>query len=80
VAIFVCLAIKAVHIELVSDLTSEDFITALRRFIARRGFCLFIHSDDGTNFVGANHELREHKALLRSDDHKEKVFLADLNI
>ena len=59
VAVFVCLAVKAVHLELVSDLTSEAFIAALRRFIARRGFCANIHSDNGTNFVGANNDLRE---------------------
>jgi hypothetical protein len=69
-AIFVCLSAKAVHIELVSDLTSEAFIAALRRFIARRGFCSSIYSDNGTNFVGANNELRGLRNLLRSDDHK----------
>nr|XP_033204841.1 uncharacterized protein LOC117165607 [Bombus vancouverensis nearcticus] len=62
--------IKAVHIELVGDLTSEAFIAALRRFIARRGFCVTIYSDNGTNFVGANNELRELRNLLQSDDHK----------
>ena len=35
--IFISLTVKAVHLELVSDLTSEAFIAALRRFIARRG-------------------------------------------
>lgn len=82
VAIFVCLAIKAVHIELVDDLTSEAFIAALRRFIARRGYCSTIHSDNGSNFIGANNELRELHDLLQSDDHKEKVtaFLADKQI
>ncbi|XP_073968186.1 uncharacterized protein [Bombus fervidus] len=70
VAIFICLSVKAVHIELVSDLTSEAFIAALRRFIARRGFCSSIYSDNGTNFVGANNELRELRDLLRSDNHK----------
>ncbi|XP_033361548.1 uncharacterized protein LOC117239823 [Bombus vosnesenskii] len=82
VAIFVCLAIKAVHIELVDDLTSEAFIAALRRFIARRGYCSTIHSDNGTNFRGASNELRELHDLLPWDDHKEKVtaFLADKQI
>ena len=82
VAIFVCLAVKEVHLELVSDLTSEAFIAALRRFIARRGFCVTIYSDNGTNFVGANKELRELRNLLQSDDHKVKVqsFLADRRI
>lgn len=82
VAIFVCLAVKAVHIELVSDLTSDAFLAALRRFIARRGFCSNIYSDNGTNFVGANNDLRELRELLKSDDHREKVqsFLAEKQI
>ncbi|XP_033179299.1 uncharacterized protein LOC105681468 [Bombus impatiens] len=73
VAIFICLAVKAVHIELVGDLTSEAFIAALRRFIARRGFCSALHSDNGSNFIGANNDLRELYELLKSDDHIEKV-------
>ena len=82
VAIFICLAVKAVHIELVGDLTSEAFIAALRRFIARRGFCSIIYSNNGTNFIGANNELRELYDLLQSDDHNEKVnaFLANKQI
>ncbi|XP_076384582.1 uncharacterized protein LOC143263683 [Megalopta genalis] len=79
VAVFVCLAVKAVHLELVSDLTSEAFIAALRRFIARRGFCTNIFSDNGTNFKGAEGEFRELRELSRADDHREKVttFLAE---
>ena len=59
VCIFVSLAVKAVHIEIVSDLTSEAFIATLRRFIARRGYPSLIWSDNGTNFVGANRKLKE---------------------
>nr|XP_012146525.1 PREDICTED: uncharacterized protein LOC105663276 [Megachile rotundata] len=79
VAVFVCLAVKAVHLEVVSDLTSEAFIAALKRFIARRGFCTNLYSDNGTNFVGANNELKDLRELIRSDDHQKKVtaFLAD---
>ena len=36
-AIFVCFATKAVHLELVSDLTAQGCLAALKRFIARRG-------------------------------------------
>jgi hypothetical protein len=58
VCVFVCL-FKAVHLELVSDLSSDGFLAALRRFIARRGIPNHIFSDNGTNFVGANNQLKE---------------------
>ncbi|XP_071052628.1 uncharacterized protein [Onthophagus taurus] len=57
--VFVCTSTKAIHLELVTDLTTEAFIAALRRFIARRGRCSLILSDQGTNFVGANNKLKE---------------------
>ncbi|GFS91900.1 DUF5641 domain-containing protein [Trichonephila clavipes] len=53
IALFVCLATKAVHIETVGDLTTDSFIAALHRFSARRGAPRHIYSDNGTNFVGA---------------------------
>lgn len=73
VAIFVCMATKAVHMELVSDLSTERFLQALRRFIARRGRCSDIFSDNGTNFVGASNQLRELAKLLKEKEHREKV-------
>lgn len=51
--LFVCMATKALHLEIASDLSSDTFLAALRRFIARRGRCSHIYSDRGTNFVGA---------------------------
>lgn len=73
VAIFICLATKAVHIEAVSDLTTEGFIGALRRFIARRGHCISIYSDNGTNFIGANNELQELTDLFNENKNNNKV-------
>ncbi|XP_063979923.1 uncharacterized protein LOC135163947 [Diachasmimorpha longicaudata] len=73
VAVFVCLAVKAVHLEVVSDLTTEGFLAALRRFIARRGACSNIYSDNGTNFVGANNELKEIHQFLENEDHQRKI-------
>lgn len=58
ICIFICLATKAVHIELVYDLTTDGFIAALKRFISRRGICLHMYSDNATNFVGANKNCR----------------------
>ena len=56
---FIGFAIKAVHLEPVSELTSTAFIATLRRFIARRGKPSVMWSDHGTNFVGAARELKE---------------------
>lgn len=57
IAIFVCMATKAIHLELVGDMTSDAFIGAFRRFVARRGRCQHLWSDQGRNFVGANKDL-----------------------
>ena len=57
--IFTCLTVRAVHIELASDLTTDIFLLTLRRFIARRGKPKVISNDNGSNFIGADGELRE---------------------
>lgn len=73
VALFVCLCTKAVHLELASDLSTERFLQALRRFIGRRGRCTDLYSDNGTNFVGARNQLKELLALLKNRHHREAV-------
>lgn len=57
ICVFVCMASKAIHLELVGDLTTKKFILALRRMMARRGLCSNIYCDCGTNFQGAKNEL-----------------------
>ncbi|KAL7868352.1 hypothetical protein SRHO_G00097360 [Serrasalmus rhombeus] len=56
--IFTCLAVRAVHIELASSLDTDSCINTIRRFIARRGQVKEIRTDNGTNFVAANRELK----------------------
>jgi hypothetical protein len=57
ISLFVCMVTRAFHVELVSSLTTQAFLAALRRFVARRGRCAEMWSDHGTNFVGAKREL-----------------------
>ena len=73
VSIFVCLATKATHMELVSELTTAAFLAALRRFFARRGECTNIYSDNATNYVGAKNELDTLFGLLNSKEHNACV-------
>ena len=51
------MATSAVHIEIVSDYTSDRFILAYRRFVSRRFKTLY--SDCGTNFLEADQQLRK---------------------
>lgn len=60
-AFFVCFSTRAVHIEVLEDLTSEAFLNCLERFVARRGCPRLIYSDNGTNFVGARNILLQGK-------------------
>jgi hypothetical protein len=73
IAIFVCFSTKAVHIEVVTRLTTEAFISALRRFIARRGRPNTIFSDNGTNFQGAVNELRDVDNMLQCPTQMSRV-------
>ena len=82
VCLFVSLSVKAVHLELVSDLTADAFVATLRRFIARRGKPSLILSDHGTNFTGATRELREMYDFLKGQvaQHKISDFCSTQNI
>ncbi|XP_076660338.1 uncharacterized protein LOC143363666 [Halictus rubicundus] len=79
VAVFICFSTKAVHLEVVGDMTTEAFLAALKRFIGRRGKCTNIYSDNGTNFVGANNELHELHKVLREND-EVNHFITDKGI
>nr|XP_039272687.1 uncharacterized protein LOC120346953 [Styela clava] len=56
--IFTCLVTRAVHVEIAHSLDTSAFIMSLRRFISRRGQVVEIRSDNGTNFVSGEQELR----------------------
>ncbi|XP_066261359.1 uncharacterized protein [Euwallacea similis] len=64
-ALFICFASRAIHLELVSDLSKDSFILALKRFISRRGKPTLIYSDNGTNFKAAQSELSNFGTFLQ---------------
>ena len=92
VSVFVSFSVKAIHLEVVSDLTTDAFIAALRRFIARRGKPSVIWSDHGTNFTGADRELkslfeflrrqqtRYHFSILHCTRHRMEVYSRESSV
>ena len=82
VCVFVSLTVKAVHLELVTDLTTDAFIACLRRFISRRGCPSLIWSDNGTNFVGAANGIKELFVFLKNQETQDKIssYLTNQNI
>lgn len=73
IALFVCFATRAVHIEAVTKLSTKAFLAALSRFQSRRGVVGHIYSDRGTNFVGASREMRAWNRLINSTEHNTEV-------
>lgn len=67
ICLIVCMCTKAVHLELVTDLTTSAFLNTIKRFISRRGLPNNIYSDNGRNFVGANTEIQKLYDFLERD-------------
>jgi hypothetical protein len=72
--VFVCMTVKAIHIEMVSELSTNAFMAAFDRFVSRRGLCTNIYSDCGTNFGGAKKYLTGIYKFY-SDCSKDNAFL-----
>ena len=77
VAIFICFAIRAIHLGLISDSTSTTFLAAFKRFVARRGLLSYLYSDNGTNFQGASKELKSAFRILRHDENLKHYFVKE---
>ena len=57
--LFTCLTTRAVHVEIVPSMDASSCVMGVERIVFRRGTPTIIWSDNGTNFVGAEKELRE---------------------
>ncbi|XP_070067071.1 uncharacterized protein [Drosophila virilis] len=73
ISLFICFATKAVHLELVKDLSTISFLNTLKRFILTRTRLSRIWSDNSTNFVGVKNELAYLSRLFLSDQHVKAV-------
>ena len=73
ICIFVCFSTKAVHLEVLSQQTTEAFLACLDRFTARRNCPKIIYSDNGPAYVGAKNILKDLYAFLHSEDTTSEV-------
>lgn len=61
--VFCCMASRAIHTEVVSDMSSKGFLLAYQRFTSLRGYPRKLWLDPGTNFVGAKPALEKLRRL-----------------
>lgn len=73
-ALFTCLVTRAVHIELLEEMSSSSFINALRRFTASRGKVKLFRSDRGTHFVNAIDPLRKDAFCVKDTPVKQYLY------
>ncbi|XP_075255279.1 uncharacterized protein LOC142348000 [Convolutriloba macropyga] len=73
ICLFNCLVTRAVHLEVTEDLTTTTCMTAIRRFIARRGQPRLFLSDNGSNFLGARKQIRRQPLKLENDFIRQKL-------
>lgn len=69
-ALFICMSTKAVHLEVVWDLSTDSFLAAFDRFVSRRGIPTEVYSDCGTNYIGA---AREFKTLFNEANTRNTI-------
>ncbi|XP_033221142.1 uncharacterized protein LOC117175542 [Belonocnema kinseyi] len=77
IALFICLATRAIYLELVSDCSTFSFLAAFKRFVSRRGLPSNLHSNNGTNFQAASKELKIAFRKLRADENVRNFFVTE---
>ena len=75
--LFTCLASRAVHLEVSSSLSTDSFLNAYRRFVGRRSPIRQLHSDQGTNFVGARNKLMQELSTLEHEKIRQELVKND---
>ena len=78
IVLYTCANIRAVHLELVADQTTEAFLRSLRRMISRRGMISTFYSDNSKTFESASNEMQRYMKIMNGK--KFKDFLTDHKI
>ena len=79
ICLFTCAVVKAIHLELLEDQTTDAFLRAFRRFISRRGVPECIISDNAKTFKAGAQELQTIKTQILGTGSSQQ-FLAHHNI
>ncbi|GFY16328.1 integrase catalytic domain-containing protein [Trichonephila clavipes] len=81
VCVCICFVTRPIHLEILSDLTSDAIIATLKRFMSRRGKFSKIFTDNATNFVGANYQIKVFYKTLNFPDQNLAIYtLSQKNI
>ena len=78
ICLYTCAVTRAVHLELVWDLTSEAFTRSFRRFVSTRGMCRIVYTDNAKTFEKSEKDLMFYLDLLRGKAFQS--YLVDYNI
>ena len=68
ICLYTCVNVRAVHLELIEDMTTESFLLCLRRFIARRGKPSMIISDNASQFKLSNSVINKIWGRIATDE------------
>ena len=71
IALTTCAITRAVHLELVPDLSTDAFLRSFRRFISRRGICSIIYSDNAKTYKAAEKGVQQCYEMLNSPQFQE---------
>ena len=73
--LFTCLVTRAVHVEITHAMTSDSFLMAFHRFMARRGKPNKVYSDNGSNLVAADQELQAELLAINSQRLQDEMLV-----
>lgn len=78
IVLYTCTAIRAIHLELVENQTTEAFLRSFRRMISRRGMVTTFYSDNSKTFEAGSREMQRYFQIMKGKTFKN--FLADHKI
>ncbi|GBM33304.1 hypothetical protein AVEN_274707-1, partial [Araneus ventricosus] len=73
IVLFTCAVTRAVHLEVVSNMSVKSFIMSLRRFLARRGCVKVFYSDNAKTFRSSCEILKGFKSIIRQPELKSFI-------